>query len=166
MRQGSSIALWDNEHPHVRRCHLNEGHYLCVLSELRVMLGHLPCFLQVIPTSPAITSKDTPIERWRASSTCLQQPPLSLPEANGRDQPQLPPEQVWPEHPVSPRHDVGLSLPARSRRTGGGCIAWCHTAAPAGTAQPTQPSSPSHIPLARREQPRAGHRAQDKPGQG
>lgn len=147
MSQGSSIALWDNENPHVRRCHLNEGHHLCVLSELRVMLGHLPCFLQVPPTCPATTNKDTLIQRWRDSSTYLQQPSLSLPEASGKESsPSFLPEQVWPEHPVSPWHDVGLSLPARSRRTGGGCIAWCHTAAPAGTAQPTQLSSPSHHP--------------------
>lgn len=147
MSQGSSIALWDNENPHVRRCHPNGGHHLCVLSELRVMLGHLPCFLQVPPTCPATTSKDTPIQRWRDSSTCLQQPPLSLPEASGKEtSPGSLSEQVWPEQPVSPCHDVRLSLPARSRRTGGGCIAWCHTAAPAGTVQPTQLSSPSHHP--------------------
>lgn len=107
MSQGSSTALWDNENAHVKRCHPNERHHFCVLSELGVMLGHL---LQVPPTSPAITSKDTPLQRRRDSSTCLQQPPLSLPEASGKESsPSSLPEQVWPEHPVSPCHDVGLS---------------------------------------------------------
>lgn len=66
------------------------------------MLGHLPCFLQVPPTSPATTSKDTPIQWLGDSSTCLQQPPLGLPEAKGKESsPSSLPEKVRPEHPVS-----------------------------------------------------------------